>query len=290
MNRFCLISLMMVIAVPVWAKPTPELVTAIQDVFTPAEPNRSLVNSQFTLDMTKVHDYAVVKRGGMPAGQAYWFITRQDYEYRPFIVKDHKEKTYFGKVEVTLEPGTIMVVSTADVFQHTVQLKLLSKDVIVENGVKKSRRDTRAAVSLTFKFPELQMTAADASTILSKMEDYVVPATSLAQAEQISTQIRGGVPVSKSLPAPAQKAIAAPAVVPAKVAPAAASAAAPVAVPAVVTPKTPGVVHTGMSFDDVKHIKGEPKRMTTRGNAVIFDYGDHEVIFVQEKVNDIRWK
>lgn len=267
MRRFLLIFTIVVAAIPAWAKPAPELVAAIQDVFTPAVQNRSLVSSQLNLDMSKVRGYAVIKQHGIPAGQAYWFITRQDYEYRPYVIKNNVGKTYLGKVEITLEPGTIMVISNVALFQHTVQLRLLSKDVITEKGDKATRRDTRAATALTFKFHDLQMSAADAATILSKIEEYVAPADSLAQAEQISAQIRGSAPVTKAIPATkAEKAVATP--------------------PA----KSSGVVLTGMNFDEVKHISGEPKRTTTRGNAVVFDYGDHEVIFLQEKVHDIRWK
>jgi hypothetical protein len=55
-------------------------------------------------------------------------------------------------------------------------------------------------------------------------------------------------------------------------------------------PPPAGVVKTGMAYDDVKRAKGNPQRTFTRSGMVIFDYGDHEVIFTQDKVQDIRWK
>lgn len=286
MKRIGIIAAVLLSSSGVWAKPAPELVSAIRQVFTPAEDNRSLVSSQLALDMGKVRGFAVIKKTGVPAGQAYWFITRQDYEYRPLIVKDDRASTYEGKVEVTLEPGTVMVVAAADVYQKTVQLKLLSKDVIpAVRGEKDKRHDTRAAVALTFKFPKLNMTAADAPAILDWIEEYVAPADSLSQAEQIAMQLRGGVPV---------KAVAKPVVKPAeKVTPQPTTVVVPPPVsepPAVATAKTPGVVQTGMGMDEVRAIKGNPKRILNRGSSITYDYGDHDVIFEQGKVSDIRWK
>jgi hypothetical protein len=279
------IVLTMLFATTVWAKPAPDLVFAIRQVFTPADSDRSFVSSQLPLTMNKVHGFAVVKKTGIPAAYAYWFITRQDYEYRPLVIKGGLASTYAGKVDVTLEPGTIMVISGLDVFQKTVQLKLLSKDVVASLIDKPERRDTRAAVALTFKFPDLKMTAEDASAILARMEEYVAPADSLTQAEQIASQIRG-----TPLPPPSRGGgqgagdKVAPPPVPAK-APA-------VAAPKVATPvaKTPGVVQTGMGMDEVRQIKGEPKRILNRGSTITYDYGDHDVIFAQGKVSDIRWK
>lgn len=296
MKRIGMIAVLVLVASGVWAKPAPELVSAIRQVFTPADEDRSFVSSQLPLNMSKVHGFAVIKKAGIPAGQAYWFITRQDYEYRPLIIKDDRAKTYMGKVEVTLEPGTIMVISAVDVFQKTVQLKLLSKDVIPAQGDKPTRHDTHAAVALTFKFPKLKMTADDASTILDKIQDYVAPADSLAQAEQIAMQLRGGAPVkavAKSVPKPADKVTpqATTVVVPPPV-PAAPVAVKPAAekAPAVATPKIPGVVQTGMGMDEVRAIKGNPQRILNRGSTITYDYGNHDVIFEQGKVSDIRWK
>lgn len=268
-----LVLIMMMVAAPAWAKPAPELVAAIRQVFTPANDGRSFISSQVDLDMSKVHGFAVIKKDGIPAGQAYWFITHQDYEYRPFIVKKDSGKTYLGKVEVTLQPGTIMVIASTEIFQKTVEIKLLSKDVIAAKGGKLTRHDTRAAVAMVFKFPELQMKEVDAPIILAKIQEFIAPADSLTQAEQVSAQLQGGsVPTVAHKPAaPVSAPVVAPAVVPA---------------PA----KTSGVVRTGMKYDEVKRFEGEPKRTITRGNAVVFDYGDHEVIFVHEEVQDIRWK
>lgn len=280
MKRWVLV--MMMVAAPAWATPAPELVAAIRQVFTPAEGGRSFVSSQVPMDMDKVRGFAVIKRAGIPAGQAYWFITRQDYEYRPFIVKGDTGQTYLGKVEVMLEPGTIMVVSSTEVFQRTVEIKLLSKDVIAAKSGAPNRRDTRAAVAMVFKFPGLSMTEADAPTILAKIQEYIAPADSLMQAEQVAAQLQGGIapmvtPVSKKTPAPVTVPTSKGAPVEAP-----ASASAPA--------KSAGVVRTGMTYDDVKGVQGEPKRTITRKNAVVFDYGDHEVIFVHETVQDIRWK
>lgn len=280
MKRWVLV--MMMVAPPAWATPAPELVAAIRQVFTPADGGRGFISSQSALDMSKVRGFAVIKKAGIPAGQAYWFITRQDYEYRPFIVKGDTGQTYLGKIEVMLEPGTIMAVSSTEVFQRTVEIKLLSKDVIAAKSGAPNRRDTRAAVALVFKFPGLSMTEADASTILAKIQEYIAPADSLMQAEQLAAQLQGGIaptiaPVSKKGPAP----VTVPA---SKDVPTAKGA--PVEAPA----KSADVVRTGMTYDDVKRVQGEPKRMITRKNAVVFDYGDHEVIFVHETVQDIRWK
>lgn len=285
-----LVLIMMMVAVPVWAKPAPELIAAIRQVFEPANGGHSFISSQVPLDMAKVRGFAVIKKAGIPAGQAYWFITHQDYEYRPFIVKGDNAKTYLGKVEVELQPGTIMAISSTEVFQKNVEIKLLSKDVIAAKGGALTSHDTRAAVAMVFKFPELKMTEADAPAILAKIQDYITPADSLTQAEQVAAQLNGGnssvavgKPTSKIVaPAPKVTPVADPA---SKVAP----AIAPATVAATPT-KTAGVVHTGMKYDEVKRISGEPKRTITRGNAVVFDYGDHEVIFAHEEVQDIRWK
>lgn len=289
MKRIGIIAVVILVSSVAWAKPAPELISAIRQVFTPAEDNRSLVSSQLPLDMNKVHGFAVIKKAGIPAGQAYWFITRQDYEYRPLIVKGDRASTYEGKADVTLDAGTIMVVSAVDVYQKTVQLKLLSKDVIPAQGDKPTRHDTRAAVAMTFKFPKLKMTADDAPTILGRIEEYATPASSLAQAEQIAMQMRGGAPAKAVVKAAVKPAEMKPAE---KVAPQPTTVVAPPPVPATpaAAPKTPGVVQTGMGMDEVRAIKGSPKRILNRGSTITYDYGDHDVIFEQGKVSDIRWK
>lgn len=280
------VAVLCIVAMPVapaMAAPAPELVEAVRGVFPPAEHNPSLVSSQVPLDMTQVRGFAVIKKSGIPAGQAYWFIARQDYEYRPLIVKDQSAKTYHGKIDVSLDAGTVMVVADTEVYQKTVQIKLLSKDVIAAKGGAPTKRDTRAGVALTFKFPKLKMSAEDANVILERIQEYVAPAGSLAQAEQVAAQIRAGRPVElvRKYSVPTPTAAETKATPP--------SAAPPVAVPPPVS-KSAGVVRAGMSYDQVKQISGEPLRTSTKGSSVIFDYGSHEVIFQQEKVSDIRWK
>ena len=271
MKRWVVLAVVMM-AASAWAAPS-ELAQQLQQVFPPAEHNRSLVTSQLPLDLSKVRGYAVIQQAGIPAAQAYWFITRQDYEYRPFIIEDHAGRTYFGKVDVTLAPGTVMVVTAVEVQRKTVQIKLLSKDVLAQEGGAPTTHDTRAAVALTFKFPQLGMTAADAPTILSKIEEYIAPMESSAAVAQSAPQKM----IGKT-----------PAMAPAAVVPAAAAPAIQTPVPS--SPPSHGVVHAGMTMDQVKQIKGEPKRITTHGGTVVYDYGEHDVIFVQGKVHDIRWK
>lgn len=297
MKRIAVIIVGIMVAMPAWAKPAPELVTGITDIFKPSEPQRGLVSAQEKIDTNKLHGYAVIRKSGIPAGQAYWFITNQDYDYRPLIVQNGRGKTYFGKVDAYLGTGTIMIISKVEVFGKTVAIKLLSTDVIREKEDKPSSRDSRAAVALTLKFPKLAMVASDLSEILAVIQEYIEPADSLVQAQQLAARMDGA-PVPK--PVVATK--AAPAAKPVEVPVAAVAPKSELKLEPKVAPKTEttapvsapnspdGIVHAGMNFDQVKKIMGAPKNTQTRGDKVIFDYGDREVIFHNSTVYDLRWK
>lgn len=270
--RLWTIAAIMMVGALAWAKPAPELVSALEQAFAPADFHKGLVSSQENLESAKLRGYAVIKKSGIPASHAVWFISHQDYEFRPLTITDTAAKTHFGSVDVTLDPGTVMLVVDTVVQGHTVNIRLLSTDVVVPKDVKLTSRHTRAGVSLVFKFPKLQMQASDAPAILERIEEYVMPASSLAQAEQIAMQVRGGVPVkSAAMPAakPVEKvapqpiAVIAPPPVPAK-----APAIAPAPKVAATTPSVApaGVVQTGMEMGEVRKIKGEPKHILNRGD------------------------
>jgi len=278
---------MMLVAVPMWAhaKPAQELVDAVQNMFPSPSAHKGLLNSQHRLEMSKVNGFAVIKKPGIPAGTAFWFITKQHYDFRPFIVKGDSASTFFGKPDVVLEPGTVMVVAATEVFGKTVQIKLLSVDVISDRGQTPTRSDTRAAVAMTFKFPELSMKAVDTAVILDKVQEFIIPATSLAQANQISAALGSGImPVAAKHHQPKSENVAAPTAV----APTTTIKEVPVDQLPQVSPA--GTVRAGMNYDEVKKIKGAPLSTFTRGGDVVFDYNDHEVIFEHDKVVDVRWK
>lgn len=194
MQRILAIMMVMGAAV-VWAKPAPELVTALTQTFMPADYHKGLVSSQEPVESAKVYGYAVVKKPGIPASYAFWYISPQDYEFRPLMISEKNAKTHFGKVDVVLAPGTIMMVVDTVVQGKSVNIRLLSHEMMVPKDVKRTSRHTRVGTSLVFKFPKLQMTAADAPAILSRIEEYIVPAVSLAQAQQIAMQIAGNNPL-----------------------------------------------------------------------------------------------
>lgn len=268
------------------AKPAQELVDAVNNMFPSAEEHHGVKNSQHPLEMSKVHSFAVTRKGGIPAGTAFWFITKQQYDFRPFLIEDDRAHTFFGKPDVVLEAGTVMVVASTEIFRKTVQIKLLSVDVISERGGTPSSGDTRAAVALTFKFPNLNMSAADIPVVLDKIQQYIMPASSLAQANQIAQALQSGiVPVaSKAAATKSTESVSSSPVVSPK------AKEVPIDQLPQAIPHNAKMVHAGMSYDEVKKIKGVPLRTYTRSGQVVFDYNDHEIIFVQDKVYDIRWK
>lgn len=182
--------ILLIIGADVWANPASELADGLLQALMPADYHSGLVNSQDEIDPTKVHGYAVIKKAGIPASYAFWYITSQDYEFRPLMIAEDAAKTHFGKVDHSLAPGTVMIVVDASVRGKTVNVKLLSREVMVPKDTKRTSHHTRVGASLVFKFPKLKMTAADLPTILARIEDYIAPAATLAQAAQLSSQFR----------------------------------------------------------------------------------------------------
>ncbi len=172
---------------PVLHAGVPEPVRAAVDAqYAPAQWHRGLDNAQDAIDPDKIRTYVTLVEGGLPAAKAEWFVTNQDYEYRPVVVDTAKRsfKSRRGKVYTHLERGLVMVVAATAYSGNTIYLKLLSADVYRKGGEK---HPSRVGIMLGFKFSAAQLRNTDA--VISEMMRWVRPFRDFQGASEFAQQL-----------------------------------------------------------------------------------------------------
>ncbi|MBI2346114.1 MAG: hypothetical protein HYV03_04370 [Deltaproteobacteria bacterium] len=149
--------------------------------FVPAMMHRGLLTAQEPLEHGKLRGFVVIERDGLPADKAYWFITNQEYSYRPVIIADDTITTRGGLAYMFLKRGQVMAVTGIEYSGQTVYLKLLSPEPVVPPG-RRERFPSRVATMVGFKFPKA-VADGDPAAVLATIESWVKPFPDRAGAE-----------------------------------------------------------------------------------------------------------
>ncbi len=161
---------------------------AVEAQYTPAEWHRGLDDAQEHIDPDKLRAYVTVVEGGIPAAKAEWYVTNQNYEYRPVLVNVTKGtfSTRRGKTYAYLDRGLVMVVAAIEYSGSSIYLKLLSADLYKPLAEK---HPSRIGVLLGFKFSKEQLNAGNSAAVISEMQKWVRPFRDYRGAADFSTQL-----------------------------------------------------------------------------------------------------
>lgn len=185
---FCLLLVM-----PAQAKFPPKIKEAVYDTYPPAEPQRALETAYEQPDPSKMRGFVVLEQGGIPAEQARFFISWQEYDYRGVVIhldKDDKMTTRRGAPYTYLKRGDVMAVAGIKYFYRTVYLKLLSSDVYIPENKRKEKRHSRVTVMLGFRFPKKIMKEDNAKEVISTIEKWLRPFPNVEEAKAYAKKIK----------------------------------------------------------------------------------------------------
>ena len=191
---FCLLLVM-----PAQAKFPPKIKEAVFDAYPPAEPHRALETAYEQPDPSKMKGFVVLEQGGIPAEQARFFISWQEYDYRGVVIhleKDDKMTTRRGAPYTYLKRGDVMAVAGIKYFHRTVYLKLLSSDIYMPETKRKEKRHSRVTVMLGFRFPKKIMKEDNAKEVISAIEKWLRPFPNVKEAKAYAKEIKGEVGVA----------------------------------------------------------------------------------------------
>lgn len=177
-----------------YAKFPPKIKQAVYAAYPPAKPHKALETAYEQPDPSKMRGCVVLERGGVPAEQARFFISWQEYDYRGVVIhpgKGDKMTTRRGAPYTYLQRGDVMAVAGIKYFYRTVYLKLLSSDIYVPEGKAKGKRHSRVTVMLGFKFPKKVIKEDDAEEVIRTIEKWLAPFPDLKEAQAYSTKIKG---------------------------------------------------------------------------------------------------
>lgn len=155
--------------------------------FPPAATHRGLMTAQSPLEPEKLRGFVVIEKGGIPAEKAFWFVTNQDYEYRPVVIEDETIATRRGTTYTYLQPGQVMAITALEFSGNAVYLKLLSIAPVAREGARE-KHPSRVATMLGFKFPKA-VAASDADAVLNTIASWCKPFPDRAGAEAYAAQV-----------------------------------------------------------------------------------------------------
>lgn len=171
--RFLLIAVALCLPLPLDAKIAPSVRERIAARFPPAVPHRGLLNAQDPLEPGKLRGFVVLLKDGLPAEKAFWFITNQDYEYRPVVIDGETIATRRGPTYTYLRMGQVMAIAALEFSGNTVYLKLLSPEIVAHAGSKENH-PSRVAVMLGFRLSK-HVAAEDPAGALAAIETWLKP-------------------------------------------------------------------------------------------------------------------
>lgn len=141
---------------------------ALHERYPPATWHEALAKAYEHPDPEKLRGFVKIKKEGIPAEQARYFISWQEYEYRWATVRDGIVKTRKGKPHVMLQPGDVMAVVSIESFWRTISLRLISPDVYIPNG-------SRVTVEFGVQFPKKVFKEDDVDTVLKAFGEWLEP-------------------------------------------------------------------------------------------------------------------
>lgn len=166
---------------------------AVITTFPPAVYDKALDTAHVQLDSNLFRGFVVLKKGGIPAERARFFIQWQEYDYRGAVIhldKGDKITTRRDSPYTYLQRGDVMAVAGSRIFHNTVYLKLISADVYIPENRQQDSHHSRVTVMLGFKFPKKAIEDDDAKAVIDRMKEWLEPFTNIDSAEAFAAGIR----------------------------------------------------------------------------------------------------
>lgn len=184
------VSLLILTSVPAYAGISENIKNAISHAYVAAEQHRGLETAQEPIDAGKLRDYVVLAQGGIAAEKARWYVTNQEYDYRPVVldIKNNKIKTRRGKIYTFLDAGEVMILAGVKYSGNTVYLRLLSAEVY-ENNIKE-KHPSRVGVLVGLKFPNNLLNSENAEPVLTKLNELLPSFRNLALANSYAKSLK----------------------------------------------------------------------------------------------------
>jgi len=193
------------------AKMPPKIGQALSSAYPPAVHHKALDSAYYPIEIGKLRGYCVVMRGGVPAEQARYYISWDDYDYRGveiiFNTGEEEIKTRYGRPYTYLQPGDVMAVVDMKKFGKTIYLKLISADIYSAPGMESEKRHSRVTVMLGFKFPKDVISNDDAMFVLQKMGEWLKPFSNADEAKAFAASIKPAGASAKTIVDPREQKI-----------------------------------------------------------------------------------
>lgn len=192
MRRFPIIIMILSLglASPAWAKVSDPVRKAVAAEYLAAVEHPGLHSAQEPLEPGHLRGFVTLIQGGIPAAKADWFVTNQDYEYRPVVVDvaTNTLRSRRGKIYTFLDTGQVMLIAGLQYSGNTVYLQLLSVEPFTPTA-REERHPSRVGVMLGFKLPKA-MLAGDGAEVLQALQAWVRPFPDRAGAEAFAATLR----------------------------------------------------------------------------------------------------
>lgn len=153
----------------------PRIAAALLQYYPPAVWHRGLETAHESLDRTKLRGFVTVRKEGIPAERARFFISWQEYDYRTALVENGQVTTRRGNVYAYVMPGTTMTVTAIESFGRNIYLRLITPDVYVPPEHGGDKRHARVTVRFGIRFPQEVFDRDDAATVVAAFADWLTP-------------------------------------------------------------------------------------------------------------------
>ncbi|HQG13089.1 MAG TPA: hypothetical protein PLT05_01865 [bacterium] len=191
-KTFLFVAVLFAIPFVAEAKSRQNIEAAVASNFPPAVHNKSLDTAHYELNKGALRGFVVVKRGGIPADRARFFIEWQEYDYRGSVIhmKDGRIVGRRGKPYTYLQPGDVMAVAGIKYFNNAVYLKLISVDVYFPLLVDNEKRHSRVTCMPGFKFDSAVFKSDDAKAVIDGIKEWLEPFDNENSAKEYGAKVK----------------------------------------------------------------------------------------------------
>lgn len=165
----------------------------VRGTYPPAAQSKGLVTAQVDLDPGTFRGLGVIKKGGIPAERARFFIEMIEYDYRGAVVhpdEGGKITTHVGRPYTYLQRGDVVVVADVKFFNRGIYLSLITPDVYVPELRSNEKHFSRVTVQLGFKIPPEMWKSDDAEAVIKLIGEWVEPFKDLNDAKVFAAGLR----------------------------------------------------------------------------------------------------
>lgn len=165
----------------------------VRGTYPPAIQSKGLLTAQEELKPATLRGFAVIKRGGIPAERARFFIQMIEYDYRGVIVHLDDEgrlSTRVGRPYTYLQRGDLVAIADVKFFNRGVYLSLITPEVYVPGERSNERHFSRVTVMLGFKIPKDTWKADDADAVLKAIGEWLEPFRDVDDAKSFAAGLR----------------------------------------------------------------------------------------------------